>query len=123
MTSITNERNKLIPTRKVTDWRVCIDYRKLNDATHKNHFPLPFIDQMLERLAGHEHYCFLDGFSGYFQIPITPEDKKKDNFQRCMLAIFEDMVQNAVEIFMDDFSVYRNSFDLCLKNLEQVLKR
>nr|GFD50543.1 reverse transcriptase domain-containing protein [Tanacetum cinerariifolium] len=58
-------------------WRVCIDYRKLNEATRKDHFPLPFMDQMLERLAGNEYYCFLDGFSGYFQIPIDPNDQEK----------------------------------------------
>ncbi|GKD39116.1 reverse transcriptase domain-containing protein [Tanacetum coccineum] len=50
----------------VVEWRVCIDYRKLNEATRKDHFPLPFMDQMLDRLAGNEYYCFLDGFSGYF---------------------------------------------------------
>nr|GEW81986.1 DNA-directed DNA polymerase [Tanacetum cinerariifolium] len=65
-TVVENEENELIPTRLVTGWRVCIDYRKLNEATRKDHFPLPFIDQMLERLAGNEYYCFLDGFSGYF---------------------------------------------------------
>nr|GEU66284.1 DNA-directed DNA polymerase [Tanacetum cinerariifolium] len=63
MTLVTNENNELIPTRLVTGWRVCIDYRKLNDATRKDHFPLPFMGQMLERLAGNEFYCFLDGFS------------------------------------------------------------
>nr|GEW47772.1 transposon Ty3-I Gag-Pol polyprotein [Tanacetum cinerariifolium] len=61
MTVVTNENNELIPTRLVTGWRVCIDYRKLNDATRKDYFPLPFMDQMLERLAGNEFYCFLDG--------------------------------------------------------------
>ncbi|GJX09371.1 reverse transcriptase domain-containing protein [Tanacetum coccineum] len=76
MTVITNDENELIPTRLVTGWRVCIDYRKLNEATRKDHFPLPFMDQMLERLAGNEYYCFLDGFSGYFQIPIDPKDQK-----------------------------------------------
>ncbi|GKC88471.1 hypothetical protein Tco_1149120, partial [Tanacetum coccineum] len=64
MTVVTNEENELVPTRLVTGWRVCIDYRKLNEATCKDHFPLPFMDQMLERLAGNEFYCFLDGFSG-----------------------------------------------------------
>ncbi|GKA12424.1 reverse transcriptase domain-containing protein [Tanacetum coccineum] len=59
---------------------VCIDYRKLNEATRKDHFPLPFMDQMLERLAGNEYYCFLDGFSGYFQIPIDPRDQEKTTF-------------------------------------------
>nr|GFC67366.1 reverse transcriptase domain-containing protein [Tanacetum cinerariifolium] len=77
MTIIKNDENKLVPTRLVTGWRVCIDYRKLNEATRKDHFPLPFMDQMLERLAGNEYYCFLDGFSGYFQIPIDPKDQKK----------------------------------------------
>ncbi|GJZ93450.1 hypothetical protein Tco_0665515 [Tanacetum coccineum] len=72
ITVVANEENELIPTRLVTGWRVCIDYRKLNEATRKDHFPLPFMDQMLERLAGNEFYCFLDGFLGYFQIPIDP---------------------------------------------------
>ncbi|GJV47296.1 reverse transcriptase domain-containing protein [Tanacetum coccineum] len=62
MTVVKNEENELVPTRLVTGWRVCIDYRKLNEATCKDHFPLPFMDQMLERLADNEFYCFLDGF-------------------------------------------------------------
>ena len=74
MTLVTNEKNELIPTWMVTGWRMCIDYRKLNDATRKDHFLLSFIDQMLERLACHSCYYFLDGFSGYFQMPITPKD-------------------------------------------------
>ncbi|GJX08068.1 reverse transcriptase domain-containing protein [Tanacetum coccineum] len=80
MTVVRNEKNELITQRTVTGWRVCIDYRKLNDAIRKDHFPLPFIDQMLERLAGHDYYCFLDGFLGYFQIPIAPEDQEKTTF-------------------------------------------
>nr|GEY75805.1 reverse transcriptase domain-containing protein [Tanacetum cinerariifolium] len=79
-TVIENEENELILTRLVTGWWVCIDYRKLNEATRKDHFPLPFMDQMLERLAGNEYYCFLDGFSGYFQIPIDPHDQEKTTF-------------------------------------------
>nr|GEV44989.1 DNA-directed DNA polymerase [Tanacetum cinerariifolium] len=77
MTVVANENNELIPIRLVTGWSVCIDYRKLNDATRKDHFPLPFMDQMLERLAENEFYFFLDGFSGYFQIPIDPKDQEK----------------------------------------------
>ena len=77
---IRNERNELIPTRTVTGWRVCIDYKKLNTATRKDHFPLPFIDQMLDRLARHPHLCFLDGYSGYNQISIAPEDQAKTTF-------------------------------------------
>nr|GEX75338.1 reverse transcriptase domain-containing protein [Tanacetum cinerariifolium] len=79
-TVVKNEDNELIPTRLVTGWRVCIDYCKLNEATRKDHFPLPFMDQMLERLAGNQYYCFLDGFSGYFQIPIDPKDQEKTTF-------------------------------------------
>nr|GFC45136.1 reverse transcriptase domain-containing protein [Tanacetum cinerariifolium] len=79
-TVVENEDNELILTRLVTGWCVCIDYRKLNEATRKDHFPLPFMDQMLERLAGNQYYCFLDGFSGYFQIPINPKDQEKTTF-------------------------------------------
>nr|GEV02824.1 DNA-directed DNA polymerase [Tanacetum cinerariifolium] len=80
ITIVENENNELIPTWLVTGWRVYIDYRKLNDATRKDHFPLPFMDQMLERLAGNEFYCFLDGFSGYIQILINPPDQEKTTF-------------------------------------------
>ena len=73
-TVIRNEKNDLIPTRTVTGWTIRIDYQKLNTATRKDHFPLPFIDQMLDRLAGHPHFCFLNGYSGYNQIAIAPED-------------------------------------------------
>ena len=70
---IKTANNTLLPSRTVTSWRICIDYRKLNKATRKDHFPLPFLDQMLDRLEGHEYYCFLDGYSGYNQIDIAPE--------------------------------------------------
>nr|GEU36594.1 DNA-directed DNA polymerase [Tanacetum cinerariifolium] len=79
-TVVENEDNELILTRLVTGWRVCIDYHKLNEATRKDHFPLPFMDQMLERLARNQYYCFLDGFSGYFQIPIDLKDQEKTTF-------------------------------------------
>ena len=84
---IRNEKNELIPTRTVTGWRVCIDYRKLNTATRKDHFPLPFIDQMLDRLVGHPHFCFLDGYSGYNQIAIAPEDQEKTTFTCPMVPL------------------------------------
>ncbi|GJY86865.1 hypothetical protein Tco_0500891 [Tanacetum coccineum] len=80
ITVVANEENEIILTRLVTGWKVFIDYRKLNEATRKDHFPLPFMDQMIERLAGNEFYCFLDGFLGYFQIPIDPQDQEKTTF-------------------------------------------
>ena len=145
-TVIRTENNILLPSQTVTEWRIYIDYRKLNKDTRKDHFPLPFLDQMLDRLADHEYYCFLDGYSSYNQIAIALEDQKKTTFtcpygkfafrrlpfglcnapgtfQRCMMAIFFDMVEKTIEIFMDDFSVLGNSFDNCLENLRSVLIR
>ncbi|GJU93772.1 reverse transcriptase domain-containing protein [Tanacetum coccineum] len=146
MTVVKNDGNDLIPTRLVIGWRVCIDYRKLNEATRKDHFPLPFMDQMLERIAGNQYYCFLDGFSGYFQIPINPKDQEKTTFtcpyrtfayrrmpfglcnapgtfQQCMMAIFHDMIKKIMEVFMDDFSIFGDSFSTCLSHLDKMLKR
>nr|GEU44084.1 reverse transcriptase domain-containing protein [Tanacetum cinerariifolium] len=122
-TVVKNEENELIPTRLVTGWRVCIDYRKLNDATRKDHFRLPFVDQMLERLAGNEYYCFIDGFSGYFQITIDPPRLRKNHIHVYMMAIFHDMIEKRMEVFMDDFSVFGNSFGTCLSHLDKMLKR
>ena len=79
-TVIRTESNALLPSRTVIGWRICIDYRKLNKATRKDHFPLPFLYQMLDRLAGHEYYSFLYGYSGYNQITISPEDQEKTTF-------------------------------------------
>ena len=79
VTVVKNSEGELVPTREQNGWRVCIDYRKLNASTRKDHFPLPFIDQMLERLAGKSHYCCLDGFSGFHQIPVAPEDQDKNH--------------------------------------------
>ena len=116
MTVIRNDKDELISTRIITGWRMCIDYRKQNDATRKDHCPLPFMDQMLERLTGQSYYCFLDGYSGYNQIAIDPKDQEETaftcpfgvftyqhmpyslcnaptTFQRCMMAIFSDMVE------------------------------
>ena len=137
---IRTENNALLPYRPITRWRICIDYRKLNKATRKYHFPLPFLDQMLDLLARHEYYCFLDVYSGYNQITISPKDQEKTTFtclygtfsfrqmpfglcnapgtfQCCMMAIFSDMVERKIEVFMDNFSVLGKSFDNYLENL------
>ena len=146
VTVVANEHNELIPTRVTTGWRVCIDYRKLNANARKDHFPLPFVDQMLERVAGHEFYYFLDGYSGYNQIEIALEDQEKTTFtcpfgtfafrkmpfglcnapgtfQWCMMGIFSDMIELILDIFMDDFSVFGDSYEGCLENLRKVLER
>nr|GFA31322.1 reverse transcriptase domain-containing protein [Tanacetum cinerariifolium] len=90
ITVVVNENNELVPTRLVTGWRVCMDYRKINDATRKDHFPLLFMDQMLER---------------------------------CMMSIFHDMIEKTMEVFMDDFLVFEDTFSSCLTNLDKMLKR
>ncbi|XP_070012218.1 uncharacterized protein [Nicotiana sylvestris] len=118
----------------VTGWRVCMDYWKLNKVTRKDHFPFPFLDQMLDRLAARAFYCFLDGYSGYNQILIAPMDQEKTTFicpygtfafsrmpfglcnapatfQQCMMTIFIDMVEDILEVFMDDFSVVGDYFE------------
>lgn len=74
ITVIEGDDKKLLATRVVNPWQVCMDYRKLNQATRKDHYPLPYLDQFLDRLAGHLFYCFLDGYSGYNQIAIALED-------------------------------------------------
>ena len=145
-TVIRTENNALLPSRTVIGWRIYIDYRKLNKATRKDHFLLQFLDHMLDRLAGHEYYCFLDGYSGYNHITISPKDQEKTTFtctygtfdfkrmpfglcnasgtfQCCMMAIFSDMIERTIEVFMDDFSVLEKSFDNCLENLRQALIR
>ncbi|XP_022156989.1 uncharacterized protein LOC111023818 [Momordica charantia] len=146
ITVVPNDNNELIPTRTITGWHICMDYRKLNKATKKDHFPLPFIDQMLDSLVGQEYYYLLDGYNGYNQITIDPQDQQKTTFtcpygtfsfrrmpfglcnapttfQRCMMAIFLDLIETVVEVFMDDFSVFRKDFSEFLSNLEQVLRR
>nr|GEW53265.1 hypothetical protein [Tanacetum cinerariifolium] len=131
ITVVRNEKDELIPQWTVIGWRVCIDYRKLNNVTRKDHFPLMFINQMIERLAGHEYYCFLDWFSGYFQIPIAPKHQEKimftcpygtfaykrmhfglcnapATFQRCMIAIFHELIEDSMEapiMIMPDWSL------------------
>ncbi|GKA07249.1 DNA-directed DNA polymerase [Tanacetum coccineum] len=146
MIVVLNDNNEFIPSRIIIGWRVCIDYRKLNDTTRKNHFPLPFMDQMLKHLCGNEYYCFLDDFLRFFQILIAPKDQENTTFtcpyetfayrrmpfglcnapatfQRCVTAIFYDMVEDFMEVFMDDFSVFCKSFDCCLDNLDMMLAR
>nr|GEZ16207.1 reverse transcriptase domain-containing protein [Tanacetum cinerariifolium] len=122
-TVVENEENELIPTRLVTGWRVCIYYRKVNEATRKDHFPLSFIDQMLERLAGNEYYCFLDGFFGYFQIPIDPRDQEKTTFTAPTEHFPIIACLSTMEVFMDDFSIFGNSFENCLSRLNKMLQR
>ena len=123
-----------------------MDYRKLNAWTEKDHFPMPFMDHMLDRLAKKGWYCFLDGYSGYNQITIAPKDQDKTTFtcpygtfafkrmsfglcnapvtfQRCILSIFYDMGDDTIKVFMNDFFVIGDSFERCLSHLSDVLKR
>ena len=144
ITVVQNEKGEEVATCLTSGWRVCIDYRKMNTMTRKDHFPLPFMDQVLKRVSDHPFYCFLDGYSGYFQIEIAIEDQEKTTFtcpfgmyayrrmpfglcnapatfQRCMLSIFSDMVECIMEVFMDDITIYRSTFEEYLVNLDAVL--
>ena len=144
VTIVRNEKEEEMPTPLTIGWRVCIDYRRLNEVTRKDHFPLPFLDHLLERIYGQLFYYFLDGYSGYFQIEIVAEDQEKTTFtcpfgsyayrrmpfglcnapatfQGCMLSIFSDLVERIMEVYMDDITVYGGSFEECLINLETVL--
>jgi hypothetical protein len=135
----------VIVPKKNGKWRVCVDYRAMNKATQKDHFPLPFIDQVLENLDGKKFFSFLDGFSGYNQIKIAPRDQDKTTFtspwgtfsykvlpfglcnapttfQRAVIGIFSDMVTDCMEIFMDEFTPYGIDFDEALTNLEKFSK-
>ncbi|KAL0548815.1 hypothetical protein IC582_013289 [Cucumis melo] len=146
ITIVKNEKGEMVPMRMQNGWRICIYYWKLNEVTKKDHFPLHFLDQMIKRLAGRSYFCFLDEFSGFYQIPIACEDQKKTTFtcdygtyafrrmpfglfnapgtfQRCMMSIFFDFIEKCIEVFMDDFTVYGNSFDACLASLELILNR
>ncbi|GJS91593.1 reverse transcriptase domain-containing protein [Tanacetum coccineum] len=128
MTVVKNDENDLIPTRLVTGWRVCIDYRKLNEATRKDHFPLPFMDQMLERLAGNQFYCFLRWgiFRVYFPRILRPEGQEKTTYYPC--PITEHLAYrrmplgygNAPGTFQRFFG---DSFSTCLSHLDKMLKR
>jgi len=80
MTVIKNVKNELIPTRILMRWRMCIDYCKLNQATSKDHFRFPFMDQMLEHLVGQAFYSFLYGCFEYNQIVVYAQRPREDNF-------------------------------------------
>ena len=116
-----------------------------NAATKKDHFPLSFINQILNRLVGQTYFCFLDGYSGYNQIAIHPDDQEKmrftcpfgtftfwrmlfelcnapATFQRCMTAIFSNFLGDSLKVFMDDFSVFGDDFESCLAHLTKILE-
>jgi hypothetical protein len=137
----------VIVPKKNGKWCVCIDYRELNKATLKDYFPFPFIDQVLDTLEGKKYFSFLDGFSGYNQIQISLEDQGENYFYLPMgdiclpecyplvsaipqplfkelsLAIFSDLVHDCVEIYMDEFTIYGETFEEALSNLEKLLIR
>ena len=145
VTITTNEKCEEIQTRLPTKWRVCIDYQKLNSATKKDHFPLLFINQILDRLAGSSNFFFLDGYSGYNQIAIHSDDQEKTTFtcpfgtftfrrmpfglcnapatfQQCMTAIFSYFLGDSLEVVMNNFFVFGNDFESCLAHLTKILE-
>ncbi|RVW58846.1 Transposon Ty3-G Gag-Pol polyprotein [Vitis vinifera] len=108
--------------------RVCVDFRDLNKASPKDDFPLPHIDMLVDSTAGHSMLSFMDGFSGYSQILMAPEDMEKTSFitewgtycyrvmpfglknagatyQRAATTLFHDMMHRDVEVYVDDMIV------------------
>ena len=145
VTVTTNEKGEEIQTRLPTKWRVCIDYRKLNSANKKDHFPLAFINQIVDQLARSNYFYFHDGYLGYNQIATHPDDQEKTKFtcpfgtfafrrmpfelcnapvtfQQCMTAIFSDFLGDSLDVFMDNFSVFGNDFKSCLTHLTKILE-
>jgi hypothetical protein len=136
----------VVPNKVTVKLIICVDFWELNKATLKDYFPLPFIDQVLDTLSGKKYFSFLDGYSGYNQILIAPEDKDKTTFtfpwgtyayrvlpfglcnapatlQRALLGIFVDLIHDYVELYMDEFTVYGNTYHEALDNLNKVLIR
>ncbi|RVW29186.1 Transposon Ty3-I Gag-Pol polyprotein [Vitis vinifera] len=123
ITVVQNEKGEEVSTRPTSGWRVCIDYRRLNSVTRKDHFPLPFMDQVLERVSGHPFYCFLDGTLGENALWLC---NAPATFQRCMLSIFSDMVERIMEVFMDDITVWKtylqNGIEVDKAKVELIVK-
>jgi hypothetical protein len=136
----------VVPNKVSRKWRICVDFREINKATLKDYFPLPFIDQVLDTLSRKKYFSFLDGYSRYNQILIALEDQDKTTFtcpwgtyayrvlpfglcnalatfQREVLGIFDDIIHDCVEVHMDEFIVYGNTYQEALDNLEKVLIR
>ena len=134
----------VFPNKVTEKWHICVDFREINKATLKDYFPFPFIDQVLDTLYGKQYFSFIDGYSGYNQILIAPEDQDKTTFtcpwgtyayrvlefvlcntpatfQRAVLGIFVDLIHDYVEVYMDGFTSYVNKFQEALDNLEKVL--
>jgi hypothetical protein len=80
ITVVPNDENELVAQHTVTSYRMCIDFRKFNKVTKKDHYPLPFMAQMLERLSKNSHFCYLVGYSGFSQIPVHKDDQEKNAF-------------------------------------------
>ena len=135
-----NKDGDLVPIRPIVGYRMCIDFRKLNRETQKNHKPILFMDRVLERLINNSYLFSLDGYSGYSQISIQPEDQEKTTFtcpygtyanrlilfglcnavatfQECVLKIFDDLVEKTMQVLTNDFVVCGTTFDNCLYNL------
>ncbi|MCO5559358.1 hypothetical protein L7F22_012957 [Adiantum nelumboides] len=135
----------VVTPKKNGKWRVCVDYRPLNEATKRDHFPLPFQDEILNEVAGHEKYTVCDGYSGYFQIRIAEEDQKKTTFitpwgcyafwvmpfgltnapatfQRFMNHVFQAFFGKSIRVYIDDFCIY-SSKALHVQKVEEGLQR
>ena len=134
----------VVPNKVTRKWSICVYFREIKKATLKDYFPFPIINQVLDTLSGNNYFSFLDGYSGYNQILIAPEDQDKTTFtcpwgtfayrvfpfglcnapatfQRAVLGIFSDLMHDCVEVYMDEFMTYGNAFQEAFDHLEKVL--
>ena len=146
ITTIQNDKDEVLPSRTITEYKMCVDFRKLNKITIKEHQPLPFMEQIIDRITSNSYYCILDANSGFSQIQIHPEDQEKTTFtcpygtyayrrmpfglcnasatfQKCMMNIFGNFVEDIVDVLFKNFISYGTTFDHCLYNLTKVLQR
>ena len=146
ITTIQNDKDEVLPTRTITEYKICVDFRKLNNITIKEHQPLPFMEQIIDRITSNSYYCLLDAYSGFSEIQIHSEDQEKTTFtclygtyayrrmpfclcnapatfQKCMMNMFGNFVEDIVEVLLNNLISYGTSFDHCLYNLTKVLQR
>lgn len=135
----------LLVKKKTGEWRLCVDYRRLNAYTVKNKFPLPIIEELFEELVGAQWFTTLDLRSGFHQIMVTREDQNKTafqthsghfkykvmpygltgapaTFQAIMNHVLAPLLRKCVVVFIDDILIYSKSFEEHVQHVQMVFE-